>query len=118
LGLAPHHEISGGKILRRSTLKTRNRAGQAFRLAAQAVSRSHNSFGAYYRRMRARLGPKAAIVATAHKLARIVYHLLTHRTPYRDRSAEEYEQQARQREIVTLRNKAAKLGLALVESPA
>jgi transposase len=46
LGLAPHHEISGGKILRRRTLKTRNRAGQAFRLAAQAVSRSHNSFGA------------------------------------------------------------------------
>src|SRR5215475_12871273 len=118
LGLAPHHEISGGKILRRSTLKTRNRAGQAFRLAAQAVSRSHNSLGAYYRRMRARFGPKAAIVATAHKLARIVYHLLTHRTPYRDRSAEEYEQQARQREIVTLRQKAAKLGLALVESPA
>jgi transposase len=118
LGLAPHHEISGGKVLRRSTLKTRNRAGQAFRLAAQAVSRSHNSLGAYYRRMRARLGPKAAIVATAHKLAHIVYHLLTHRTPYRDRSAEEYEQQARQREIVTLRKKAAKLGLALVESPA
>jgi transposase len=118
LGLAPQHEISGGRILRRSTLKTRNRAGQAFRLAAQAVSRSHNSLGAYYRRMRARLGPKAAIVATAHKLARIVYHLLTHRMPYRDRSAEEYEQQARQREIVTLRTKAAKLGLALVESPA
>jgi transposase len=43
LGLAPHHEISGGTILRRSTLKTRHRAGQAFRLAAQAVSRSHNS---------------------------------------------------------------------------
>jgi Transposase IS116/IS110/IS902 family len=58
LGLAPHHEISGGKILRRSTLKTRNRAAQAFRLAAQAVSRSHNSLGAYYRRMRARLGRK------------------------------------------------------------
>jgi transposase len=118
LGLAPRHEISGGKIVRRSTLKTRHRAGQAFRLAAQAVSRSHHSLGAYYRRMRARLGPKAAIVATAHKLARIVYHLLTHRTPYRDRSAEDYEQQARQREIVTLRKKAAKLGLALVESPA
>jgi hypothetical protein len=57
-------------------------------------------------------------VATAHKLARIVYHLLTHRTPYRDRRAEAYEQQARQREIVTLPTKAAKLGLALVESPA
>jgi transposase len=72
LGLAPHHEISGGKILRRSTLKTRNRAGQAFRLAAPAVSRSQNSLGAFDRRMRASVGPKAAIVATAHKIARMV----------------------------------------------
>jgi transposase len=118
LGLAPRHEISGGKVLRRSTLKTRNRAGQAFRLAAQAVSRSYNGLGAYYRRMRARLGPKAAIVATAHKIARIVYHLLTHRTAFRDLSAEDYEQRARERDLANLRKRAAKLGLTLVESPA
>jgi len=118
LTLAPHHDISGGKVLRRYTLKTGNRAGQAFRLAAQSLSRSHSALGAYYRRMRARLGPKAAIVATAHKLARIVYHMLKHRTPYRDLSAEAYEQRARAREIATLRKKAAKLGLTLVESPA
>ena len=117
LGLAPHHEISGGKILRRSTLKTCNRAGQAFRLAAQAVSRSHNSLGAFYRRMRARLGPKSAIVATAHKIARIVYHLLTHRTPFRDLSAEEYERRTRDRDIAALRKKAARFGFTLMESP-
>ena len=84
LGLAPRHEISGGKVLRRSTLKTCNRAGQAFRLAAQAVSRSHHSLGAFYRRMRARLGPQSAIVATAHNLARLVDHRRTHRTPFHD----------------------------------
>jgi transposase len=72
LGLALHHEISGGKILRRRPLTTCNRAGPAFRLAAQAVSRRHKGLGAFSRRMRARLGPKAAIVATAHTLARIV----------------------------------------------
>ncbi len=66
--------------------------------------------------MRARLGPQLAIVATAHKIARIVYHLLTHRTPYRDLSAAEYEQRARKREIATLRKKATRLGLTLVES--
>ncbi len=68
--------------------------------------------------MRARLGPKAAIVATAHKLARIVYHLLRHRLPFRDFSAADDEQRAREREIASLRNEAAKLGLTLVESPA
>jgi transposase len=118
LGLAPRHEISGGKVLRRSTLKTCNRAGQAFRLAAQAVSRRHNSLGAFYRRMRARLGPPSAIVATAHKLARIVYHLLTHRTPFHDLSAADSEQRAREREIAALRKKAIRLGLTLMESPA
>jgi len=88
-------------VLRRSTLKTRNRAGQAFQLAAQAVSRSHNGLGAYYRRMRAHLGPKAAIVATGHKIARIAYHLLTHRTAFRDLSAEDYEQRAREWDSLT-----------------
>ena len=117
LGLAPHPEISGGKIWRRSPLKPHHRAGQAFRRAAHAVSRSHNGLGAYYRRMRARQGPKAAIVATAHKIARIVYHLLTHRTPFRDLSAEDYERRARERDLANLRKRAAKLSLTLVESP-
>jgi transposase len=66
--------------------------------------------------MRARQGPKAAIVATAHKIARIVYHLLTHRTPFCDLSAEDYEQRARERDLAHLRKRAAKLGLTLVES--
>ena len=118
LGLAPHEDISGGKVLRRYTLKNRNRAGQAFRLAAQAVSRSHSSLGVFYRRMRTRLGPKSAIVATAHKLARIVYHMLTHQTPFRDLSPEDYAQRTRERDIANLRKRATKLGLTLVESPA
>ncbi len=103
---------------RRSPRQTQNRAGQAFRLAAHAVSRSRNGLGAYDRRMRARLGPTSAIVATAHKIARIVYCLLTRRTPFRDLSAEDYERRARERELAALRHQAARLGLALVASPA
>jgi transposase len=118
LGLAPRQAISGGKVLRRGTLKTRNRAGQAVRFAAQAVSRSHHGLRAYYRRMRARQGPQAASAATAHQVARIVYHLLTPRTPFRDRSAEDDEQRARERDLAHWRQRAAKLGLTLVEAPA
>ena len=65
--------------------------------------------------MRARLGPQSAIVATAHKIARIVSHLLKHRTPFRDLSPEEYTQRSRAREIAAMRKKAARLGLTLVE---
>ena len=98
LGLAPHNDISGGKVLRSRTLKTHNRAGQAFRMAAQSVSRSPNSaFGVFYRRMRARLGSRQAIVATAHKIARTFYYMLKHRTPFHDMGGEEYERRARER---------------------
>ena len=68
--------------------------------------------------MRARLGPQSAIGATAHKIARIIYHLLTHRTSFRDLSPEEYSQRIRAREIAAMRKKAARLGLTLVESQA
>ena len=116
LGLAPHNDISGGKRLKSRTLPTKNRAGQAFRMAAQSVSRSSASiFGAFYRRMRARVGPKQAIVATAHKIARVFYHMLKYRTPFQDLGGEEYERRAHERDIANLRKKAAKLGFSLNE---
>jgi transposase len=118
LGLAPHNDVSGGKRLRSRTLKTQNRAGQAFRMAAQAVAKSpHSAFGAFYRRMKARLGPKQAIVATAHKIARAFYHILKHRIPFHDLGGEEYERRAREREIKNLKKRASKLGLTLSETP-
>jgi len=66
--------------------------------------------------MRARLGPKSAIVATAHKMARMVYHMLTHHTLFRALSPEEDTQQTRAWEIVAVCKKAACLDLTLVES--
>lgn len=117
LGLAPHNDISGGKVLRSRTLKTHNRAGQAFRLAAQAVSKTDTAYGAFFRRMRAMHGPKKAIVATAHKIARAVYFMLRDRTPFHDVNAEEYLQQEREREIARLQKKATKFGFTLTPTP-
>lgn len=113
LGLAPHNDISGGKVLRSRTLPTNNRAGQAFRQAALAVSRGPSAFGAYYRRKRAQGGPRFAQVATAHKMARTVYHLLKYHVQYVDLGAEDFEQKQRERELAALRKKAAKLGFTL-----
>ncbi|MCW5851411.1 MAG: IS110 family transposase [Anaerolineae bacterium] len=117
LGLAPHNDISGGKVLRSKTLKTRQRAGQAFRLAAQSAARCRDSvYGAFYRRMKARLGPKQAMVATAHKIARTFYHLLKHRVPFQDIGADEYDKRATEREIARLQKRASKLGFTLMAS--
>jgi transposase len=116
LGLAPKKEIAGGKVLRSRTMQHRNGAAQACRMAAQSVSRSPGAFGACYRRMQGRLGPAQALVATAHKIARTVYHLLKDRGHYHDIGAAEYHNRFREREMPYWQKKAAKLGSTL--SPA
>jgi len=99
--------------LRSRTLKVVNRAAQALRQAAQSLARSDSAFGAYFRAMRARLGPQQAIVATAHKIARVVYHLLQHREAFKAESAAEYTHQRRERELTQLTRRARTLGYTL-----
>ena len=113
LAVAPKHDLSGGKVLKSRTMKHRHRATPAFRLAAQSVSRSHCAFGAFYRRLQGRLGPAQALVATAHKIARTVYHMRKYRVSYHDIGAAEYTRRVRERELHYLQKKAAKLGYTL-----
>jgi hypothetical protein len=113
LGLAPKKDLSGGKVLKSRTMKTRHRAAQAFRLAAQSVLRADCALGAFYRRLKGRLGPAQALVATAHKMARTGYHMLKDRVPSHDIGATEYTKRFREREPQYLQKKAAKLGYKL-----
>lgn len=114
LGLAPKHEISGGKVLKNKTLKTKNRAGQAFRMAAHSVKQADCVFGVMYRRLKARLGPAQATVATAHAIARVVYRMLKYKVEYETISVEEYEKKYREQQLKYMKKKAAKLGYQLV----
>jgi transposase len=114
LGLAPNNKSSAGKVFSRHTRSTSNRAATAFRLAAQAASHSQSSLGAFYRRIKAKHGAPVAIPATAHKIARIVYHMLKERTPYRDPGLTAYLDQQRQRALRSLHRLAHKLGFQVV----
>ena len=114
LGLAPKHEISGGKVLRNKTLKTKNRAGQAFRMAAQSAKNSDSVFGVMYKRFRARQGPSQATVSTAHAIARVVYRMLKHKVEYEAISVNEYEKKYEEQQVKYFKKKAAKLGYQLV----
>ncbi len=113
LGLAPKNDISGGKVLVSRTLKTKNRAGQAFRLAAVSVMRADCAFGGFYRRIKARLGPAQATVATAHFIARVVYRMLKDKVEYQPLSVGEYEKRYQEQQIKYLQKKAAKFGFQL-----
>jgi transposase len=114
LGLAPASKISGGKVLSSATKPSANKAAAALRMAAFSLFRSKSALGAYLRRQRSRLGAPKAITATAHKMARLVYAMLTKGTAYIDAGQEYYEQRYRSRVIQNLKRKAAGLGFALV----
>src|SRR5215468_8468744 len=114
LGLCPGNKLSGGKRYRMRSKPTANRAASALRLAAQGLVNSHSALGAYYRRMRARLGAPKAITATAHKLARLVYSMLRYGTAYVDAGQQAYEHKYRDLVLTNLQRKAKAFGYQLV----
>ena len=116
LGLSPGTKVSGGKVLSSATKPVANKAAAAFRMAAFTLFNSRSALGAYLRRQRARLGAPKAITATAHKLARLVYTMLTHGTSYVDAGQEYYEQRYKSRVIQNLKKRAQQLGYELVET--
>ena len=116
LGLCPATKISGGKVLSSGTKRSANRARQTFKMAAQSLSRSGSALGAFYRRLCARMDKPRANTATAHKLARMVYFMLTRGEEFVDKGQQYYEEQQRQRSIAALKRRAATLGFQLSPS--
>jgi transposase len=114
LGLCPHNDISGGKVLSVKTRRVNNRAALAFRMAANALFRSQSPLGDFFRRMRAKLGAPAAITAAAHKLARIVFHMLATREAYDEAILSKHERCFRARAEARLRAQAKALGYSVV----
>src|SRR6478672_2103856 len=118
LGLCPNWKKTGGRVKSSRTRPGVNRAATAFRLAAHGLHRSQGALGAFLRRMKSRLGIAAALTATAHKLARIVYLALKHGLTYARQSQEEYEARMKEKQIKALKRKARLLGLDIVENAA
>ena len=113
LGLCPATKISGGKVLSSGTKRCANRARQALKIAAMALSHSDSALGAFYRRLSARMDKPRANTAVAHKLARMVYFMLTRGEAFVDQGQQHYEEQQRQRSIAALKRRAAALGFQL-----
>jgi transposase len=113
LGLCPDNRITGGRVLSAATRDVKSRTAYALRLAAQSLQRSQSALGDYFRRMKARLGAPEAITAAAHKLARILHHLIKHRCSYDASVFATHEQLHRRRREKYLRKQAASLGYQL-----
>ena len=120
LGLCPNWKKTGGKVRSSRTRLGKSRAAHALRLAAWGLVRSTSYLGAYLRRQRSRLGSPKAVTATAHKLARIVYHLVRHGAAYVKQTEAAYAEQVRERLEKQLRRRARELGFEVtrIEPPA
>ena len=86
LGRSPGTKISGGNKLSGRTLPSSNRA----------------ALGAYDRRLCARMDKPKAVTAAAHKLARLIYAMLTRGQPYTDQGQAYYEERYRERVVANL----------------
>jgi hypothetical protein len=113
LGLCPDNDMSGGRWWR-GVRQVHNRAGQMFRQAAASLHRSQTPLGDFLRRMKSKLGPLGATMATARKIAVIFYSMITTQTEY-DKSVWAEEEAARLRRFeAKIKRQASKLGYVLV----
>ena len=118
LGLCPGTKISGGRVLSGRTKCCANRAAQALRLAAAALRSSQSALGAYFRRLCSRMDKAKAVTAAAHKLARLIYTMLTKGEEYTDQGEAYYEERYHDRIVKQLAQRAEKMGMKLVAAEA
>jgi transposase len=106
LNLCPNNKISGGKLISSMLMKKRpNVASQAFRNAANAVQRSDNWLGDYFRRMKTKGGNKYAMVATASKMATIYYKMVLNKVEFNPLDLHDYQLKYRMAKITYLERK-------------
>jgi transposase len=116
LNLAPNNRISGGKMLKPKKTKKKNKAGQAFLMAAYALQRSENWLGIFYRRIKAKHGPLIATKSTARKLATIYYNMVKNKVEFNPISIETYSQYFKTQKLKYIKKQALLLGLELVSA--
>ena len=114
LELVPRRNITGRKVIKQKSRESKNRVADALRMAAESLSDSDSYLGARYRKYRGRMEGKKAVKTMAHYLACLVYRLLRKGQEYVDRGAAYFEKKRTEREMVSLKRKAAELGMQLV----
>jgi transposase len=115
LRLSPDNRSSGKKIVSApSPRHFNNRLTQALRIAAASLSAAKSPLGDLYRKKCAIFGPLKAQAILAHKLARIIYFLLTTKNQFDPVLLLNQTQKDKQRLVKNLISKAQKYGYKLV----
>lgn len=116
LNLAPNNRVSGGKLMKPKRIKKKNKAGQAFLMAAYSLQRSDHWLGSFLRRIKSKHGPTIAVKATARKLALIFYDMVKFGKEFNPINNEDYEKNFNQKRIKYIKDQAAKYGFELIQT--
>lgn len=110
LRLCPNNKVSAGKLISSTVMKGKaGYASQAFRQAANSLSKSDHWLGDYFRRMRSKGGDKYAIIAVARKLAIIYYKMVRYKQVFKAVDVHEYREKHQAAKIKYLEKQLAKL---------
>lgn len=109
-GLCPGQDESAGKRRSGKTRKGNRWLRTALVEAAQAARRTKTYLAAQFRRLTTRRGLKKAMVAVAHSILRIVYHLLIDEHPFEDLGEAYFDQRQRQQVSRRLKQRLERLG--------
>lgn len=117
-GLAPGNNQSGGKRLS-SRIRQGNRTLRSGLIqAAWAAARTKETYlAAQYRHLVGRRGKKRAIVAVAHSILVIAYHMLLRHEPYREAGGNYFDQRKKDSVVNRLTRRLENLGYSVRIEP-
>jgi transposase len=116
-GLCPGQDESAGKRRSGKTRKGNRWLRGALVEAAHSSTRTKTYLAAQFRRLATRHGPKKAMVAVAHSILRIVYHLLLDEHPFEDLGEAYFDQRQRQQVSRRLKQRLERLGYRVQLEP-
>src|SRR5271169_861874 len=114
-GLSPGSHQSGGKRFSgKCPVKNGRLKTIMVEVAWPAIKRRNSYYRAKYYSLKARIGPKKAIIAVARKVIKAVYHVLKDGVPFKDLGETYVLEQNREAKIRYLTKQAALFGFDLV----
>lgn len=109
LNIVPNTKITGGKIISSKMQRKKNQAGLSLRMAASNMTKSKSYLGDYARKMRSKIGKKGAVVASAHKLSKIIYAMIRDQKEFDDKIFTNNQEKIKEQRIRYLEKQLQKL---------
>ena len=114
-GLAPGNNESGGKRRYGKTRQGNRVLKTGLVQAAHAVAHTKGNYlSAQYHRLVGRRGKKKAVIAVAHSILVIAYHMLKHHQPYKDLGGNYFDELKPETTAKRLAKRIEKLGYQVV----